>query len=74
VALQINSTENRPVLHVALRASRDYVMLSDGKNVVPEVWKVLDKIQEFSERVRNGSWVIYCCYLVSNLDMKFVNC
>ncbi|GLT52989.1 hypothetical protein SLA2020_262890 [Shorea laevis] len=53
----INSTENRPVLHVALRASRDAVIQSDGKNVVPEVWKVLDKIQEFSERVRNGSWV-----------------
>ncbi|XP_062158302.1 glucose-6-phosphate isomerase, cytosolic 1 [Alnus glutinosa] len=53
----INSTENRPVLHVALRASRDAVIQSDGKNVVPEVWKVLDKIQDFSERVRNGSWV-----------------
>ncbi|KAF5468465.1 hypothetical protein F2P56_012614 [Juglans regia] len=54
---RINSTENRPVLHVALRASRDAVIQSDGKNVVPEVWKVLDKIQEFSERVRSGSWV-----------------
>ncbi|KAG7943936.1 hypothetical protein I3843_15G071600 [Carya illinoinensis] len=54
---RINSTENRPVLHVALRASRDAVIQSDGKNVVPEVWKVLDKIWEFSERVRSGSWV-----------------
>ncbi|KAI9119106.1 hypothetical protein K1719_009781 [Acacia pycnantha] len=53
----INSTENRSVLHVALRAPRDAVIQSDGKNVVPEVWKVLDKIQEFSERVRSGSWV-----------------
>ncbi|XP_027904080.1 glucose-6-phosphate isomerase, cytosolic [Vigna unguiculata] len=53
----INSTENRSVLHVALRASRDAVIQSDGKNVVPEVWNVLDKIKEFSERVRNGSWV-----------------
>ncbi|XP_047180533.1 glucose-6-phosphate isomerase, cytosolic [Vigna umbellata] len=53
----INSTENRSVLHVALRASRDAVIQSDGENVVPEVWKVLDNIQEFSERVRNGSWV-----------------
>ncbi|KAB1220580.1 Glucose-6-phosphate isomerase, cytosolic 2 [Morella rubra] len=53
----INSTENRPVLHVALRAPRDAVIQCDGKNVVPEVWKVLDKIQEFSERVRSGSWV-----------------
>ncbi|KAH1244347.1 Glucose-6-phosphate isomerase, cytosolic 2B [Glycine max] len=47
----INSTENRSVLHVALHASRDVVIESDGKNVVPEVWKVLDKIQDFSERV-----------------------
>ncbi|KAJ6726370.1 GLUCOSE-6-PHOSPHATE ISOMERASE [Salix purpurea] len=54
---RINSTENRSVLHVALRAPRDAVMQSDGKNVVPDVWNVLDKIKDFSERVRNGSWV-----------------
>ncbi|KAK1323425.1 Glucose-6-phosphate isomerase, cytosolic [Acorus calamus] len=54
---EINSTENRSVLHVALRAPRDKVICSDGKNVVPEVWKVLDKIKEFSELVRSGSWV-----------------
>ncbi|KAB5544751.1 hypothetical protein DKX38_012863 [Salix brachista] len=54
---EINSTENRSVLHVALRAPRDAVMQSDGKNVVPDVWNVLDKIKDFSERVRNGSWV-----------------
>ncbi|KAL1813080.1 hypothetical protein DCAR_0625362 [Daucus carota subsp. sativus] len=54
---RINSTENRPVLHVALRASRDAVIQSDGTNVVPEVWKVLDKIRDFSERVRTGAWV-----------------
>ncbi|XP_030545425.1 glucose-6-phosphate isomerase, cytosolic [Rhodamnia argentea] len=53
----INSTENRSVLHVALRAPRDAVICSDGKNVVPDVWNVLDKIKEFSERVRSGSWV-----------------
>ncbi|KAK7316382.1 hypothetical protein VNO77_35386 [Canavalia gladiata] len=53
----INSTENRSVLHVALRAPRDAVIQSDGKNVVPDVWKVLDKIREFSERIRSGSWV-----------------
>ena len=56
--LQINSTENRSVLHVALRASKDAVINSDGKNVVPDVWQVLDKIRDFSERVRSGSWVI----------------
>ncbi|GAB4826445.1 hypothetical protein Ancab_033340 [Ancistrocladus abbreviatus] len=53
----INKTENRSVLHVALRASRDAVIQSDGKNVVPDVWGVLDKIQNFSDKVRNGSWV-----------------
>ncbi|CAK9312647.1 unnamed protein product [Citrullus colocynthis] len=53
----INSTENRAVLHVALRASRDATIQSNGKNVVPDVWNVLDKIQDFSEKVRNGSWV-----------------
>ncbi|XP_020092208.1 glucose-6-phosphate isomerase, cytosolic [Ananas comosus] len=54
---RINSTENRSVLHIALRAPRDKVICSDGKNVVPDVWNVLDKIKEFSERVRSGSWV-----------------
>ncbi|OIS98910.1 PREDICTED: glucose-6-phosphate isomerase, cytosolic [Nicotiana attenuata] len=54
---RINSTENRSVLHVALRAPRDAVINSDGKNVVPEVWQVLDKIRDFSERVRSGAWV-----------------
>ncbi|CAL8997585.1 unnamed protein product [Prunus brigantina] len=40
----INSTENRSVLHVALHAPRDAVIQSDGKNVVLDVWEVLDKI------------------------------
>ncbi|KAK1433576.1 hypothetical protein QVD17_10488 [Tagetes erecta] len=53
----INSTENRSVLHVALRASKNTTINSDGKNVVPDVWQVLDKIKEFSDKVRNGSWV-----------------
>ncbi|KAL5704579.1 glucose-6-phosphate isomerase [Ranunculus cassubicifolius] len=53
----INSTEDRSVLHVALRAPREKVISTDGKNVVPDVWKVLDKINEFSEKIRSGSWV-----------------
>ncbi|KAJ6839354.1 glucose-6-phosphate isomerase, cytosolic [Iris pallida] len=53
----INSTEDRSVLHVALRAARDATFYSDGKNVMPEVWNVLDKIKAFSEKVRSGSWV-----------------
>eukprot|EP01018_Ginkgo_biloba_P006687 Gb_18195 [translate_table: standard] len=53
----INITENRSVLHIALRATKDMVIKSDGKNIVPDVWKVLDKINEFSDRVRSGAWV-----------------
>ncbi|KAM7273884.1 hypothetical protein ACFE04_028548 [Oxalis oulophora] len=54
---KINSTENRSVLHVALRAPRDGVINSEGKNVVPDVWQVLDKIRDFSDKVRSGSWI-----------------
>lgn len=54
---KINSTENRSVLHVALRAPRDEVINSNGVNVVPEVWGVKDKIKQFSETFRSGSWV-----------------
>lgn len=53
----INSTENRSVLHIALRASRDTVITSDNRNVVSDVWEVLDKIKTFSEKVRKGSWL-----------------
>ncbi|KAG9148069.1 hypothetical protein Leryth_003646 [Lithospermum erythrorhizon] len=53
----INITENRSVLHVALRAPRDAVINCDGKNVVPDVWQVLDKIRDFSDMVRSGAWI-----------------
>jgi glucose-6-phosphate isomerase len=53
---KINLTENRAVLHVALRAPKDASILVDGKNVVPEVHAVLDKMAEFSNRVRSGEW------------------
>ena len=52
----INSTEDRAVLHVATRAPRDKVINVDGKNVVPDVHEVLDKIKDFTEKVRNGEW------------------
>jgi glucose-6-phosphate isomerase len=52
---KINITENRAVLHVALRAPRDASILVDGKNVVPEVHAVLDKMTDFSNRVRSGA-------------------
>ena len=53
---KINITEKRAVLHVALRAPQDASILVDGKNVVPEVHAVLDKMADFSERVRSGAW------------------
>jgi len=53
---KINLTENRAVLHIALRAPKDATILVDGQNVVPEVHAVLDKMAEFSERVRSGAW------------------
>jgi glucose-6-phosphate isomerase len=53
---KINITENRAVLHVALRAPKDESILVDGKNVVPEVHAVLDKMADFSNRVRSGAW------------------
>ena len=53
---KINVTEDRAVLHVALRAPRGASILVDGKNVVPEVHAVLDKMAEFAQRVRSGQW------------------
>ena len=54
--VKINRTENRAVLHVALRAPRGASILVDGKNVVPEVNAVLDKMAAFCDRVRSGAW------------------
>lgn len=56
---KINLTENRAVLHVALRAPRGEKVVVDGKDVVPEVHAVLDKMAEFSDRVRSGRWKGY---------------
>ena len=53
---KINVTENRAVLHVALRAPESATILVDGKNVVPDVHAVLDKMADFSNRVRSGEW------------------
>jgi glucose-6-phosphate isomerase len=53
---KINVTENRAVLHTALRAPRDASIVVDGENVVPKVHSVLDKMAQFSDRVRNGDW------------------
>ncbi|MGA8493645.1 MAG: glucose-6-phosphate isomerase [Terriglobales bacterium] len=53
---KINVTEKRAVLHVALRMPRGTSIVVDGQNVVPEVHAVLDKMSQFSDRVRSGAW------------------
>ena len=53
---KINATEKRAVLHVALRAPRGASIVVDGKDVVPEVHAVLDKMAVFCDRVRGGDW------------------
>jgi glucose-6-phosphate isomerase len=54
---KINTTENRAVLHVALRAPRGERILVDGEDVVPGVHEVLDKMSAFADRVRSGQWL-----------------
>ncbi len=53
---KINITEKRAVLHVALRAPKEASIVVDGLNVVPQVHAVLDKMADFSNRVRSGAW------------------
>ena len=53
---KINVSEGRAVLHVALRAPRGASIIVDGENVVPQVHAVLDKMAEFSNRIRSGDW------------------
>ena len=53
---KINLTENRAVLHIALRAPKSESIMLDGEDVVPEVHKVLDKMSVFADRVRSGEW------------------
>ena len=64
---KINVTEQRAVLHVALRAPRDQTIMVDGKNVIPEVHKVLDKMASFSNRVRSGEWKGYTGRRIRNV-------
>ena len=56
---KINVTENRAVLHTALRAPREAVIEVDGHNVVPDVHAVLDKMAAFAESIRSGAWTGY---------------
>ncbi|MEL6898730.1 MAG: glucose-6-phosphate isomerase, partial [Planctomycetota bacterium] len=54
---RINETEDRAVLHTALRSPRDATVVVDGINVVPDVHAVLDRMEQFSHRVTSGDWV-----------------
>jgi glucose-6-phosphate isomerase len=64
---KINITENRAVLHVALRAPRGASIVVDGENVVPQVHAVLDKMADFSARVRSGAWKGYTGKRIRNV-------
>ncbi|MEU7084284.1 glucose-6-phosphate isomerase [Streptomyces achromogenes] len=64
---RINVTEDRAVLHTALRAPRDAVIEVDGENVVPKVHAVLDKMAGFADRVRSGEWTGYTGKRIRNV-------
>lgn len=64
---KINTTEDRAVLHTALRAPRDAVIEVDGENVVPAVHAVLDKMAAFADRVRAGEWTGHTGKPVKNI-------
>ncbi len=64
---KINITENRAVLHVALRAPKGEQIFVDGKDVVPEVHEVLDKMSAFAESIRSGKWLGYTDKPIKNI-------
>jgi glucose-6-phosphate isomerase len=64
---RINVSENRAVLHVALRARRDEVIELDGHNVVPDVHEVLDRMAAFADKVRDGSWTGHTGKCIKNV-------
>ena len=64
---RINVTEDRAVLHVALRAPRGQSIMLDGKDVVPEVHEVLDRMAVFANRVRSGQWLGYTGKRIRNV-------
>ena len=64
---KINVTEQRAVLHVALRAPKDETIVVDGENVVPQVHAVLDKMANFSNQVRSGAWKGYTGKRIRNI-------
>src|SRR5215472_17302482 len=64
---KINISEKRAVLHIALRAPKNASILVDGKNVVPQVHVVLDKMADFSNRLRSGEWKGYTGKRIRNV-------
>jgi glucose-6-phosphate isomerase len=64
---KINVTEDRAVLHVALRAPRNATIVVDGENVVPHVHAVLDKMARFCDQVRSGAWKGYTGRPIRNI-------
>jgi glucose-6-phosphate isomerase len=64
---KINTTEDRAVLHTALRAPSDTVVRVDGDNVVPEVHAVLDRMSAFSEKIRSGEWTGHTGKRIKNI-------
>jgi glucose-6-phosphate isomerase len=64
---KINITEKRAVLHVALRAPIEASIIVDGRNVVPGVHEVLDRMTDFSNRVRSGEWKGYTGKPIRNI-------
>lgn len=64
---KINTTEQRAVLHTALRAPRNTTILVDGRDVVPDVHAVLDQMADFSTRVRSGEWKGYSGKRIRNI-------
>jgi len=64
---KINTTENRAVLHVALRAPKSESIKVDGEDVVPAVHEVLDKMSAFADKVRSGEWLGYTGKPIKNI-------
>ena len=64
---RINVSENRPVLHVALRMPREAKLIVDGVNVVAQVHEVLDRMSAFADRIRSGSWLGHTGEPIRNL-------
>lgn len=67
MGMKINTTENRAVLHTALRAPKGSTALVDGHNVIPDVHAVLDKMGLFANKVRNGEWIGFTGKPIKNI-------